>query len=70
LNWLVGISKALTKYSEIFRGRDVDGYWLLNHVDRDWLRNNGIANETHQNSIIDQIEKTREKCPPHFSIEL
>lgn len=46
-------------YASIFRQKDIDGFWLLNHTDVPSLVRLGIKDQNYQEKLIREIEKLR-----------
>jgi hypothetical protein len=65
--WLRSLGDEYATYEHPFRKHNIDGYWLLNHVDDTKLAAYGIKNKEHRQAILDGIKELREKCPEQFA---
>ncbi len=66
--WFLSLDNDYVTYADIFKKRNIDGYWLLNQIDDGRLITYGVENQDHRRRILDGIEKLREKCPEQFSV--
>ncbi|CAF3297844.1 unnamed protein product [Rotaria socialis] len=64
--WLQSLDKQYKNYVKTFKVKDVDGYWLLNHVDDGVLLGYGVKDKEHRRDILNGIEKLKQQCPEHF----
>jgi hypothetical protein len=46
-------------YAAVFEQNQVDGYWLLNYVNEEKLKQYGIDNAAHRQFILEKIEKLK-----------
>jgi len=53
--WIKSLGKQFEPYARIFREKNVDKYWLLNHVNESTLQNYGITNRDHQQILLTHI---------------
>jgi len=51
---------------KIFKRHNINGYWLLNHVDNENITNYGVKNENHQKAILHEIKRLKKECPEHY----
>ncbi len=61
-SWLKSLGKEYAVYAGSFKQNNVDGFWLLNHVDETKLVEYGIKNKIHRQLILAGIEKLRKQC--------
>jgi hypothetical protein len=61
-DWLAAIGTEYKAYVPIFKDKMVDGFWLLNVINRATLTQYGVKNAKHQQEILQRIENIREEC--------
>jgi hypothetical protein len=60
--WLAGIGTEYEAYVPMFKDKMVDGFWLLNFVNKATLTQYGVKNAKHRQEILQRIEKIKEEC--------
>ncbi|CAF0844524.1 unnamed protein product [Rotaria sordida] len=65
--WLQSLGNQYTVYANIFKKRNIDGYWLLNQVNDESLMYYGVKNADHRRVMLDNIKRLQERCPEHFA---
>jgi hypothetical protein len=58
-HWIRLLGKEYASYVEAFEKDDVDGYWLLHHVDDTKLLKYGIKNSDHRQVILNNLEQLK-----------
>lgn len=54
--------------ANIFKQRNIDGFWFLNQIDDKKLIRYGIEDKDHRLAILDAIENLREECPENIPV--
>ncbi|CAF1175449.1 unnamed protein product [Adineta steineri] len=68
-HWLEHFGKEYKAYASTFKKHNIDGYWLINHIDSKNLTEYGVE-EAHQQTIFNGIKKLKEECPVQFATVL
>jgi hypothetical protein len=61
-DWLAAIGTEYKAYGPMFKNKMVDGFWLLNYVNKATLTQYGVKDKNHQQEILQSIENIREEC--------
>jgi hypothetical protein len=68
--WIRGLGKKYVVYADVFKKKDVDGYWLLNRVDDGLLQEYEITDEDHRTFILNEIEQLKKNSKVSFVDDL
>ncbi|CAF1000799.1 unnamed protein product [Adineta steineri] len=67
--WLERLGHGCEAYANTFKEHDINGYWLINHIDNENLVKLGVE-KAHQQTILNGIKKLKEECPVQFATVL
>lgn len=63
---MLSLENGCQNYADIFKNKDIDGYWLLNQVDNDYLVKIRIDNENHRKFILNEIQQLKQQCQEKY----
>jgi hypothetical protein len=58
-NWLESFNDTCAIYADSFIQNEIDGFWLLNHVNEENLVNYGVKDKSHQRLILSHIKELK-----------
>ncbi len=60
---MVSLGEDYLSYANTLQKHDVDGYWLLNHINDEKLTKYEVENKNHRQVILDKIEQLKNEFP-------